>query len=96
MALLEAFLVGYAVQYLMFKRAKKGSTFVRPLPNYLRNPHPMLPGKCSGTGPCFRGPGGSRAYADSEVVAWLRPQLNQCASEQLGASVWLQQGLHAA
>eukprot|EP00929_Paragymnodinium_shiwhaense_P105239 TRINITY_DN70160_c0_g1_i1.p1 TRINITY_DN70160_c0_g1~~TRINITY_DN70160_c0_g1_i1.p1 ORF type:complete len:595 (-),score=103.64 TRINITY_DN70160_c0_g1_i1:86-1870(-) len=78
---LEAGFVGYAVQYQMFRRTAEGSSFPQPRPEYIRSPRPYLPARLPGGG-----------YGDSQVVAWLRPQLTPCASARLGASAYLQAG----
>lgn len=78
--LVEAAFVGYAVHYRMFSWAAR-SAFPAARPHYIRNLQPCLPRTLhDGT------------YGDSAVVAWLRPQLQACASLRLGASYWLQAG----
>ena len=45
---------------------------------------------------CFPQPLPNGSWGDSQVVSWLRPQLTQCASDQLGPSAELQRSCHPA
>ena len=78
--LVEATYRGYTVLYRPFQRAGNGTRYYEHRANYIRNMHPCLPRKVAD------------GWEDSQLVAWMRPQLSRCASEQLGPSAYLQQG----
>ena len=79
---IDAVLPGASVRYRMFQRPPSStSSFPVMRPHYIRNLEPCLPQLLR-----------NRSYADSSVVQWLRPQLQQCAAKKLGASHMLQAG----
>ncbi|CAL1150557.1 unnamed protein product [Cladocopium goreaui] len=82
---IDAVLPGHSVRYRMFQRPPtSSSSFPVMRPHYIRNLEPCLPQLLSNRS--------NRSYADSSVVKWLRPQLQECAASKLGASHMLQAG----
>ena len=82
---IDAVLPGHSVRYRMFQRPPtSSSSFPVMRPHYIRNLEPCLPQLFSNRS--------NRSYADSSVVKWLRPQLQECAASKLGASHMLQAG----
>ena len=87
---IDAVLPGHSVRYRMFQRPPtSSSSFPVMRPHYIRNLEPCLPQLLSSSNSSNRS---YARYADSSVVKWLRPQLQDCAASKLGASHMLQAG----
>lgn len=77
--LMESAFRGYTWTYRMFDRTGNSTRFPEPRATYIHNLHPSFPRLLR-----------DGSWGDSQLVAWLRPQLTNCASENLGPSAELQ------